>query len=117
MRAALALNWSRTGGEKFFDLSLIAFLPVELEATQKEQTSDKFVCHWAQRNHWNLLVTTSERQSISQSLANRRASPKSFTTTRMKRAGALLRANGCRSVLSDSNRCICQSELDSSRED
>lgn len=107
-RAALALNFSRTGGLHVWDLSLIAMKPEELDGVAKEQTTDSLVCHWAQRNHWNVTLQDADQERIANFLATRKRLALRFTKKKMKEAFDEAGNDGCRSVNPDSANCICE---------
>lgn len=109
IRAAMALNWCRTGGTRVEGLCLLAFILDELEGVAKDQTTDSFACHWARQNHWNITLAIPDRGRVANVLANRNRFPKNFTRSKMKEAYAAVRADGCRSTDSDSSNCICES--------
>ena len=111
MRAAIALNWHRTGGTRVEDLCLLAFTPDELQGVAKDQTTDSFACHWARQNHWNITLASPERERIANVLASRNRFPKNFTRPKMRDACAEVRADGCRSTDSDSSNCICEPNM------
>jgi len=68
-RAALALNFCRTGGSRVEELCLVAFRPDELADAPMEQTADSFGCHWAQLNHWNVTLIDVDQERIANLLA------------------------------------------------
>jgi hypothetical protein len=110
-RAALAINFARFGHDRLEDLTLIAFTEDDLEGVDKQQTSDTFVCGWAQRNHWNLMVSDEKVQMRVATRAVRRTNVKErFSKKKMNAASEAARANGCRSVLIASRGCICDQE-------
>jgi hypothetical protein len=108
IRAALALNVQRTGGSRIEDLCLIAFTPGELQGITRNQTPDTFECSWARRNHLDITLTASDQERIARTLAAQNRFPKKFTESKMKGGRDALLADGCRSVKSDSNDCVCE---------
>ena len=84
IRAAMALNWCRTGGTRVEGLCLLAFTLDELEGVAKDQTTDSFACHWARQNHWNITLAIPDRGRVANVLANRNRFPKNFTRSKMK---------------------------------
>ena len=107
-RAALALNFCRTGGEHVEELCLVAFSPDELADVLKEQTEDSFGCHWARRNHWNVTLTNADQERIADVLATRNRFAQRFSKKKMTEASDEARNEGCRSVRLDSTNCICE---------
>jgi len=109
-RAALALNFFRTGGLRVEELCLLALKPDELDGVPMEQTTDSFACHWARLNHWNVTLTSPDQERIAHLLANRERFPGKFTRFMMQGASDDARQDGCRSVNANSTHCICEGE-------
>ena len=110
IRAAVALNFQRTGGARVEDLCFLAFSPEELDGIVKDQTADSFACVWARSHHWNVIFTASDQARIAKVLSGQNRFPNKFTKSRMSRFDAVMRANGCRTVVLESHDCVCERE-------
>jgi len=107
IRAALALNWHRTGGTREEALCLLAFKEEELKDVAKDQTDDNFACGWARKNHWNIKMTEEEARNVAVRVAERAGIARNFTKPKMKAAKEVLLEDGCPSVKLDSTSCKC----------